>query len=138
MRDDDELPKTRPNNVSRGPASTELDTLPVELEGRYSTIEGAAELGRGGMGRVLRLYDTNLRREVAVKELLPEHANEKSSIGPLIGSLFIREARVMARQAPTSERLRRYTESARPSLRAFVMHSPMALHRETSTARRWP
>ncbi len=97
MRDDDELPKTRPNNVSRGPASTELDTLPVELEGRYSTIEGAAELGRGGMGRVLRLYDTNLRREVAVKELLPEHANEKSSIGPLIGSLFIREARVMAR-----------------------------------------
>ncbi len=94
---DDELPKTRPNNLSRAPLPTELDTLPVELEGRYTVVEGVSELGRGGMGRVLRLYDTHLRREVAVKELLPEHANEKSSVGPLVGSLFIREARVMAR-----------------------------------------
>jgi len=97
MSDESELPQTRLSQVTPLSGSTELEGLPLQTPGRYTAVDGAPELGHGGMGRVLRLFDTHLRREVAIKELLPEHANQQSSLGPLLGSLFIREARVMAR-----------------------------------------
>ncbi len=50
------------------------------------------ELGRGGMGRVLRLKDPLLDREVAVKELLPQHQTDAT-----MEALFYREAQVLAR-----------------------------------------
>lgn len=75
------------------------EALPVQSDGRYTLPEGQsdAELGRGGMGRVLTLVDTHLQRRVAVKELLREHTAARSESGPLLENLFVREARVLAR-----------------------------------------
>jgi hypothetical protein len=48
-----------------------------------------AELGRGGMGRVVEAYDTHLGRTVALKEVLPKGGN--------IDRRFQREVRITAR-----------------------------------------
>jgi tetratricopeptide (TPR) repeat protein len=56
--------------------------------GRYMPIE---ELGRGGMGRVLRAYDPRLQREVALKVL---HAR---AVDPVSRARLVREARTMAK-----------------------------------------
>jgi eukaryotic-like serine/threonine-protein kinase len=79
-----------------GPSKT--DALPVEAAGKYEHPRaGEVELGRGGMGRVLRLEDVHLRREVAIKELLSEHHPANSTTGAALANLFIREAQVLAR-----------------------------------------
>ncbi|MCU0701197.1 MAG: serine/threonine protein kinase, partial [Myxococcaceae bacterium] len=79
-----------------GPSKT--DALPVESPGKYAQpAAGDAELGRGGMGRVLRLEDVHLRREVAIKELLHEHHPSHSVSGQGLANLFVREAQVLAR-----------------------------------------
>lgn len=100
MTEREELGKTLPRSGRTGESPTvgRREELPVQAEGRYSVPEGQTdpELGRGGMGRVLNLVDTHLRREVAVKELLLEHTAERSSTGPLLENLFVREARVLA------------------------------------------
>ncbi|MBL9037914.1 MAG: protein kinase [Archangium sp.] len=92
---DGELPKTVPRPSQPGQEATpgSTDALPVQPEGRYAVPAGVIEpeLGRGGMGRVLRLHDTHLGRDVAVKELLPHHR------GGELTALFVREARVLAR-----------------------------------------
>jgi WD40 repeat protein len=79
-------------STARGPDGPGAG-LPVQHVGRYAVPDDTQdpELGRGGMGRVLRLRDDSLQREVAVKELLPEH------VGSDLSELFIREARVLAR-----------------------------------------
>ena len=99
MTERDELGKTLPRTTSGDVVlSSERQQLPTQAEGRYTMAQGQtdAELGRGGMGRVLSLVDTHLQREVAVKELLTEHTAERSSTGPLLENLFVREARVLA------------------------------------------
>jgi len=66
-------------------------STPLELAttlGRYLPIE---ELGRGGMGRVLRAYDPKLQREVALKVL------HTRSVDPLARARLVREARTMAK-----------------------------------------
>jgi tetratricopeptide (TPR) repeat protein len=55
--------------------------------GRYLLIE---ELGRGGMGRVLRAYDPKLQREVALK-VLHEELDERHT------TRLVREAQAMAK-----------------------------------------
>jgi tetratricopeptide (TPR) repeat protein len=59
-----------------------------ERLGRYLCI---AELGRGGMGRVLRAYDPKLEREVALKVLTAE------AVDPLGWARLVREARSLAK-----------------------------------------
>jgi WD40 repeat protein len=54
--------------------------------GRYEVI---CEHGRGGLGRVTRMHDRELGRDVAVKELLTH--------GPISERRFAREARITAR-----------------------------------------
>ncbi|MCA9704695.1 MAG: serine/threonine protein kinase, partial [Myxococcales bacterium] len=54
---------------------------------RYLVIE---ELGRGGMGRVLRAYDPKLQREVALKVV------EANVFQPTARNRLLREARLMA------------------------------------------
>ena len=53
-------------------------------------FEVERELARGGMGAVFLAHDTNLRRRVAIKVLLPELATAAAT------SRFLREARVLA------------------------------------------
>src|SRR5688572_24859419 len=68
-------------------APTTAATPGVRL-GRYLVIE---ELGRGGMGRVLRAYDPKLQREVALKQLRSQALDESGQ------ARLVREARAMAK-----------------------------------------
>ncbi len=72
-----------------------LDFLkPSDKEGRLGTIgpyEVLEEIGRGGMGVVLRSIDPKLNRVVAVKALLPELASNPNS-----RRRFLREAQAAA------------------------------------------
>jgi serine/threonine protein kinase/tetratricopeptide (TPR) repeat protein len=45
--------------------------------GRYQVIE---ELGRGGMGKVYKVFDTKIREKVALKLIKPEVASDKETI----------------------------------------------------------
>ncbi len=54
----------------------ELDTG-VIFAGRYQIIQ---ELGRGGMGRIYRVFDKKLKEEVAIKLLKPEIASDEKTI----------------------------------------------------------
>jgi serine/threonine protein kinase len=56
--------------------------------GQYEVVEVA---GRGGMGVVLRAYDTKLNRVVAIKAMAPELA-----ANPMAAKRFLREARAAA------------------------------------------
>lgn len=62
-------------------------TLPHEVEGRYETGDA---IGMGGMGRVLRVADHSLRRNVAMKVLHAEFEGKPEYINALR-----REARIL-------------------------------------------
>ncbi|MBK9070025.1 MAG: protein kinase [Myxococcales bacterium] len=74
--------------LATGVALDMLDdaSLPPEAVGRYTFQE---VLGRGGQALVLRVFDHQLRRDVALKELHSESASA--------GKRFVREARMIAR-----------------------------------------
>ncbi len=74
------------------PSGVDVDRLPIEKETgligeRYALL---GVVGRGGMGAVLRAYDSRLRREVALKRLLP------GKDAPDARARMIREAQAMA------------------------------------------
>src|SRR6476620_3130872 len=58
---------------------------------RLGPFEVTARLGAGGMGEVYRATDTVLKRQVALKVLLPEVANDAERV-----ARFQREAEVLA------------------------------------------
>ncbi len=80
--------------------STALPRVRVgrEESGRYTYLspDGAdgAELGRGGIGRVLIAIDQHLEREVALKELLPEPTGELPRLDDEATRRFLVEARI--------------------------------------------
>ena len=66
------------------PVVTETLQMPVHelatgstLAGRYQVIE---ELGHGGMGRVYKVYDTDVKEKIALKLLKPEIAFDRETI----------------------------------------------------------
>jgi serine/threonine-protein kinase len=67
-------------------------TLPSELPLRLGRYEIAGELGRGGMGLVLRVRDPDLDRELAVKLLQPQNQHQEQ-----LERRFLEEARITGR-----------------------------------------
>ncbi len=94
-----------------GQASPSIDSpisVTNEHYGRYGPAPGKSdgfEIGRGGMGRVIAVFDEHLEREVAVKELLagggdPAKLNRGGDPGPPAQvARFVREARLTGQLA---------------------------------------
>jgi WD40 repeat protein len=86
-----------PQPLLPGPGPGLIDFMKVgnEAPGRYSYTspdgERGAEIGRGGIGRVLLAMDQHLGREVAIKELLQESAE---GVDPELMTRFLAEARI--------------------------------------------
>ena len=70
------MPKTPPRDIKTGDL----------IAGRYE-VRGA--VGRGGMGRIYRVYDRILGEELALKTLLPDHVEDK-----IVLDRFFNEARI--------------------------------------------
>jgi tetratricopeptide (TPR) repeat protein/tRNA A-37 threonylcarbamoyl transferase component Bud32 len=73
-----------PSPKTTRPEVTETLQTPIKelttgstFAGRYQIIE---ELGQGGMGRVYKVYDTDIKEKVALKLLKPEIASDKETI----------------------------------------------------------
>jgi len=73
-----------PPSQGHPPAMTETLQTPVHelttgstFAGRYQVIE---ELGRGGMGRVYKVFDTAIKEKIALKLIRPEVASDKDTI----------------------------------------------------------
>jgi len=58
---------------------------------RLGTYDVVGKLGEGGMGAVYRAHDTKLNRDVALKVLLPEVADNPERL-----ARFGREAQILA------------------------------------------
>lgn len=78
--------RVEPSTPSAGPGL--LDVSPGSKIGRYLVI---AELGRGGMGVVLRAYDPRLRRDVALKCVRP------TAMSPEVEARMVQEALALAK-----------------------------------------
>src|SRR5262245_16037188 len=72
------------------PASSPPEDDAAEDDARSQRYRLGAELGRGGMGRVVEAFDTQLGRTVALKEVLPKG-------GAGIARRFLREVQITAR-----------------------------------------
>jgi serine/threonine protein kinase/tetratricopeptide (TPR) repeat protein len=73
-----------PSSKDIRPDVTETIQTPVKelttgstFAGRYQVIE---ELGKGGMGRVYKVFDTKIKEKVALKLIKPEVASDKETI----------------------------------------------------------
>jgi serine/threonine protein kinase len=73
-------------NVDQNEKDSLTKTMPIPLDhltrgkvfaGRYEIIE---ELGKGGMGRVFRVFDKKIEEEIALKFLNPEIAADKQTV----------------------------------------------------------
>src|SRR5262245_44051130 len=83
-------PSTEPGDVpatgSVPDASPTLANLTTTLPQRY---ELRGEIGRGGMGAILRVHDRSLHRDLAVKVLLEPFADR-----PALVRRFLEEAQI--------------------------------------------
>ena len=105
-QEDDDLDETMIHQESDADTHKEVDTSTISTtifrseevtlidremqapSGRYTILD---QLGRGGMGRVYRVYDQTLRRHVAMKTIHPKLIRHSYVL-----SHFIEEAQVIA------------------------------------------
>jgi serine/threonine protein kinase len=80
------MPATEPDSAGA------IDTAATELTGRIGKHQIVRLLGRGGMGAVYQAFDPHLERDVALKVMLPQIAEN-----PEHKRRFEREARAVAR-----------------------------------------
>ncbi len=73
-----------------------VEVPPIDLTEVSERYEERDELGRGAMGRIVLAWDKDLRREVALKSLLPALADQ-----PEARERFVREARLGALDHPS-------------------------------------
>ena len=72
------LPKDiRPEVTETSQTSIKELTTGSTFSGRYQIIE---ELGKGGMGRVYKVFDTEIKEKIALKLLKPEIAADQETI----------------------------------------------------------
>ena len=82
---DDTVPASEPpTDIDGNPMRSSRSSIPP-----YQRYRLGAELGRGGMGRVVEAFDTQLGRTVALKEVLPK--------GEGVAKRFAREVQITAR-----------------------------------------
>lgn len=86
-------PTLRAPEKPDGTSRTHLSVTP-EIEGRYRTDLPLWELGRGGLGSVVRVFDSHCGRHVALKELLPDPSDPCDSPDSPRATRFLREARI--------------------------------------------
>ena len=80
-------PDTAPDSVDGEVRRSSIPDLGSPIDTRYRL---GAELGRGGMGRVVEAFDIQLGRAVALKEVLPNPS-------PTVEKRFEREVTITAR-----------------------------------------
>jgi serine/threonine-protein kinase len=74
----------------RDDLNTLVDLAPASSGMPRLSVEGAAELARGGMGSVHRVHDPGIRRWVALKRVDVDHARRL----PELGHLLLEEAQI--------------------------------------------
>ncbi len=90
-------PDVAPKSASHGPspAGPRRETMTPETPGRY---EMKREFGRGGQSSVWLALDKHIGRDVAFKQLLPQHSDPRagasSQVVSAMGVRFLREARI--------------------------------------------
>lgn len=96
LSDDEIIKKTllfEPEFVKAYSSSSESSKSADECSGWVDRFEVEDELGHGAMGRVVRAWDANLSRHVAIKVLYHGDSDQR----PTTVSRFIREGRILAK-----------------------------------------
>ncbi|HEY2512923.1 MAG TPA: hypothetical protein VGI39_18780, partial [Polyangiaceae bacterium] len=88
-------PRDRPGSggVRASDRLPALEQLPTVDPSRYELLE---EVGRGGLGRVLRAFDRRLNRVVAVKEMLPGRGSSARFVHEAIATAGLEHPGIIA------------------------------------------
>ncbi|HEX6881823.1 MAG TPA: bifunctional serine/threonine-protein kinase/formylglycine-generating enzyme family protein [Planctomycetota bacterium] len=82
-------------STAASPDATAQILARLQVHGaRQSRYQSRGEVARGGMGQILRVWDEDLRRELAMKVILDEEGTGTAAIPPKMLGRFLEEAQV--------------------------------------------